>query len=80
MFKVDVSGVALWSRGGEWKIGSPVAKGEGSLLLKRTLEFSIQTAPDSAFEMDMEAATESGHRDRPNMIKVVGLPLSLLQA
>ena len=74
MFKVDVSGVALRSRGGDEKIGCPVAKGEGSLLLKRTLAFSIQPAPDSAFEMDTETATESGHRNRPNVIKVVGLP------
>ena len=43
-------------------------------MLKRTLEFSIQTAPDSAFEMDTETATESGHRNWWNVIKVVGLP------
>ena len=46
----------------------------GSLLLKRTLAFSIQPAPDSTFEMDTKTATESGHRNRPNVIKVTGLP------
>ena len=54
-------------------------RGRFAFVKKRTLEFLIQTAPDSAFEMDTETATESGHRNRRNVITVVGLPLSLLQ-